>query len=150
MLKKIPTAISPELMKGLMEMGHGGEIMISDGNCGAEKFGTARPIVVRMDGMRVPEILEAVLQFMPLDDYVSKPVTLCRNDPWVEEPKIWKEYERIIRESEEADKFKEGFDILPKWEFYERMKGLFCIVQTSEPSVYANIILKKGVVRDKQ
>ena len=135
MLKKIPTAISPELMKVLMEMGHGGEIMISDGNCGAEKFGTARPIVVRMDGMRVPEILEAVLQFMPLDDYVSKPVTLCRNDPW---------------ESEEADKFKEGFDILPKWEFYERMKGLFCIVQTSEPSVYANIILKKGIVRDKQ
>ena len=60
MLKKIPTAISPELMKVLMEMGHGGEIMISDGNCGAEKFGTARPIVVRMDGMRVPEILEAV------------------------------------------------------------------------------------------
>ena len=31
MLKKIPTAISPELMKILMEMGHGGEIMISDG-----------------------------------------------------------------------------------------------------------------------
>jgi len=149
MLKKIPTAISPELMKVMMEMGHGGEMMISDGNCGANKFGTARPIVVRMDGMKVPEILEAVLQYMPLDDYVEKPVTLCRNDPWVEEPVIWQEYKRIIEESEEADKFAAGFEILPKQEFYEKMKGLYCIVQTSEPAVYANIILKKGVVRDK-
>lgn len=32
MLKNIPKILSPELLKILMEMGHGDEIVIADGN----------------------------------------------------------------------------------------------------------------------
>jgi len=32
MLKGIPSVLSPELLKILMEMGHGDEIVIADGN----------------------------------------------------------------------------------------------------------------------
>ena len=35
-------------------------------------------IVVRADGHGTVELLEAILQFLPLDQYVEKPVTLMK------------------------------------------------------------------------
>jgi L-fucose mutarotase/ribose pyranase (RbsD/FucU family) len=39
MLKGIPSIISPELLKILMEMGHGDELVIGDGNFPAANYG---------------------------------------------------------------------------------------------------------------
>ena len=47
MLKGIPAILSPELLKVLMEMGHGDEITIGDGNYPAAS--TARKLI-RLDG----------------------------------------------------------------------------------------------------
>ena len=58
MLKGIPAIIPPELMKILMEMGHGDELLICDGNY--PKFGCPERCV-RMDGHGIPEILDAIL-----------------------------------------------------------------------------------------
>ena len=59
MLKGIPAIIPPELMKILMEMGHGDELLICDGNY--PKFGCPERCV-RMDGHGIPEILDAILK----------------------------------------------------------------------------------------
>ncbi len=87
MLKGIPSIIPPELLKILMEMGHGDEIVISDGNFPAASIAQR---LVRCDGHGIPEILDAVLKFFPLDPYVKAPVALMEvvpGDP-VETP-IW-------------------------------------------------------------
>jgi L-fucose mutarotase len=143
MLKGIPKILSPELLKTLMEMGHGDEIVIADGNFPVVTFGKR---VIRYDGHGIPEILDAILKFFPLDDYVEYPVLLMKiareND---QEPEIWKEYESIIRKSNENG-IKIGF--LERFEFYERATKAFAIIATSEEALYANIILKKGVIRD--
>ena len=47
MLKNIPKIISPELVKYLMEMGHGDELVIADANFPAHRIGQR---VVRCDG----------------------------------------------------------------------------------------------------
>ena len=67
MLKNIPSILSPELLKILMEMGHGDYIVIGDGNFPAV---TNAQRLVRLDGHGVPEILDAILKLMPLDTYV--------------------------------------------------------------------------------
>ena len=54
MLKGIPKNISPELLKVLMEMGHGDEIVIADGNYPAAS--NAKKLV-RCDGLNIPELL---------------------------------------------------------------------------------------------
>ena len=64
MLKNIPSIIPPELMKIMMEMGHGDELLICDGNY--PKLGCPERCV-RMDGHGIPEILDAILRFFPLD-----------------------------------------------------------------------------------
>jgi len=146
MLKRIPKILPPELMKTMMEMGHGDEIVLADGNFPSREFGRK---VIRMDGHNIPEVLEAILEFFPLDPYVRQPVALMEVVPGddVKTP-IWDEYGKIIKSSEEAKGLENGFLHIERFAFYERAKKAFVIVATGEPALYANIILRKGVVVD--
>ena len=140
MLKNIPSILSPELLMTLMEMGHGDEIVISDGNFPAAAMAQR---LVRLDGHGVPEVLEAVLELMPLDIYVDEPVALMevvKGDTYV--PEIWDSYKAIITEKEGQKKIANE----ERFAFYERAKKAYAVVATGETSLYANIILKKGVV----
>jgi L-fucose mutarotase len=140
MLKGIPDIISPELLKILDEMGHGDEIVIGDGNFPAALIAQR---LVRLDGHGVPEILSAILDLMPLDTYVECPVALMDNGSDGERPPIWSEYENIVK-SKEGDK---KFELVERFAFYERAKKAYCVVASGETAIYANIILKKGVVQ---
>ena len=141
MLKGIPKIISPDLMKILMEMGHTDEIVIADGNFPAA---TCAKRLIRCDGHDVPDLLDAILKFFPLDTYVEYPVSLMAvvpGDPY--KPTIWEKYREIIKKND--SNFKD-FEMIEKFEFYERTKKAFAVVATSEAALYANIILKKGVI----
>jgi L-fucose mutarotase len=141
MLKGIPTILNPELLKIMMEMGHGDEIVISDGNFPGASIAKK---IVRIDGNSVPEVLDAVLKFFPLDPYVESAVGLMQvvKGDKVETP-IWEEYRKIVKKHD--PKFKD-FEMIERFEFYERAKKAFAVVTTGETALYANIILKKGVV----
>ncbi|HEY8499600.1 MAG TPA: RbsD/FucU domain-containing protein [Clostridia bacterium] len=142
MLKGIPKVISPELIKVLMEMGHGDELVIADGNFPAASCAKR---LVRCDGNDAVEVLDAILKFFPLDQYVEKPVFLMAVVPGDNvKPVIWDEFAEIIKKHDEN--FKE-FEFIERFKFYERAKNAFAIVATSETALYANIILKKGVVQ---
>jgi L-fucose mutarotase len=141
MLKDIPNILSPELLKILMEMGHGDEIVIADGNFPAASIAHH---LVRLDGHGVPKVLEAILKLFPLDIYVEKPAALMQVVPGDKvETTIWKEYDKIIRDSGEKIT---GFETVERFAFYERAKNAYAVVATSETALYANIILRKGVV----
>ena len=142
MLKGISPVISPELIKILMEMGHGDEIVLADGNFPAAA--NARRLV-RSDGNGVPELLDAILKLFPLDEYVSQPVALMEvvpGDPY--QPVIWDEYRQIV--SANDPKFSD-FEYVERFAFYERAREAYAIVASSEKALYANMILKKGVVK---
>lgn len=141
MLNLIPKILPSELVKLLMDMGHGDELVIGDGNFPA----TAMDIpVIHMDGHGVSEVLEAILQLMPLDTYVPEAVALMAvvpGDPIV--PVIWDTYIEILKRYE----YTGDIERVERYNFYERAKRAFCVLSTSEPAQYANIILKKGIVK---
>ena len=143
MLKGIPSILTPELLKILMEMGHGDTICIGDGNFPAASM--ARDCkLVRLDGHGVPEILDAILQLMPLDPYVEKPVNLMEvvpGDP-VETP-IWDEYRQIVEKHEPGTKIGN----IERFRFYDEARKAYAIIATGETALYANILLQKGVVK---
>ena len=143
MLKNIPKLLSPELLKILCEMGHGDEIVIADANFPSENFGKR---VVRADGIGGAEMLDAVLKVIPLDTYSDLNFVLMKLMPCDEgkiDPKIWKEYETIAAANDKNYKIG-GID---RFEFYDRAKNAFAVIATGEGAVYANIILKKGVIK---
>jgi len=143
MLKGIPPILSPDLMHTLMTMGHGDDLILADGNFPADSHAQQ---IIRLDGHGVPEVLDAILQFFPLDTFVDQPVGLMNPvDDQASEPPIWETYRQLIQ-NHETRQFE--LEKIERFEFYERAKTAYAIIATSETALYANLILKKGVVVD--
>ena len=138
MLKNVPSILSPELLKILMEMGHGDTIVIGDGNFPAAANAQR---LVRLDGHGVTEILDAILKLMPLDTYVENPVSLMDNGDSENRPPIWKDYAEVIEKNEG----KKDFRLVERFQFYTEAKKAYAIIATGETAIYANVILQ-GVV----
>lgn len=140
MLKGIDPVLGPELLATLRSMGHGDEIALVDGNYpGAEH---ARRLV-RADGHGVVRILDAILSVMPVDDRVSQAIfrAVVPDRPDMPDP-VHAEMIETCRRWEPAQTV---IPLAPGL-FYERVRAAHAIVQTSEPRLYGNIILRKGVI----
>jgi L-fucose mutarotase len=140
MLRGIDPILGPDLLATLRAMGHGDEIALVDGNYPGLEH--ARRLV-RADGHGVIRLLDAVLSVMPVDDFVEQGIfrATVRGDMALVDPV-----------------HQEMIDICRKWEperrvvplapddFYQRVRAAHTLVQTSEPRLYGNIILRKGVI----
>ena len=140
MLKGIPAIIPPELLKILAEMGHGDEIVIGDGNFPGAAMNSK---CIRCDGHNATDLLKAILKIFPLDTY-QKPIYIMEKvkGDTVETP-IWDEYAEIVKPYTD-----EKLEQVERFEFYERAKKAYAVVMTGEKALYANVILKKGVVTE--
>ena len=81
---------------------------------------------------------------MPLDTYVDSPVMLMQTTKDDPTPTIWAEYQEIVDKHNGATKMSE----IERFAFYDRAKTAYAIIATSEMALYANVILKKGVVTE--
>ena len=117
MLKNIPDCISPELMSLMMKMGHGDELVLADRDFPAETFSKR---VIRADGLKIIQLLSAILPFFPLDSFVEKPVAIMA--PIDKEPEVWKEYRKVISKFEK--RFTD-FEYIERFDFYRRAKESF-------------------------
>jgi L-fucose mutarotase len=141
MLKGIPNILPPDLLKILMEMGHGDELVIADGNFPAASHAQR---LVRCDGHGAEPLLDAILQLFPLDTYVKHPVALMAVVPGDNySPDIWPVYKKIVKKH---DRGFMDFEKMERFAFYERAKKAYAIVATGEAARYANLILKKGIL----
>lgn len=138
MLKGIPPILSPELLYMIAQMGHGDEIVLADANF--PSVTNARRLV-RADGHGVAPILKAVLQLFPLDSFVKEPAALM--DKPGEPAPIWAEYQKIL---DSVDGTHVGVEKVERFAFYDRARAAFGVVATGETALYANLILKKGVI----
>ena len=142
MLKNINPILSPELLKILSEMGHGDEIVIADANFPSANYGQR---LVRADGISGTAMLDAVLSVFPLDTYSEENFILMQlvsTDIGKVNPTIWEEYKNIANKHD--DNLRIGSE--ERFAFYERAKKAYCVIATGEKAIYANIIIKKGVI----
>jgi L-fucose mutarotase len=80
-----------------------------------------------------------------LDIYVDSAVALMAVVPGDKvKPSIWEKYRATIKKS--GEKF-EDFEMVERFAFYERAAKAYAVVATSEAALYANIILKKGIIK---
>ena len=141
MLKGISPLVSPELLSVLCRMGHGDEIVLADAHFPGETVGKR---VLRADGLKIPELLDAILPLLELDSYVDSPVIMMAA---VEgdnlDPAVEASYRKVI--DKHAPKTP-AITQLERFAFYERTKEAFAVLMTGERAKYGNIILKKGVI----
>ena len=140
MLVGISPLLSPELLAALYRMGHGDEVVLADAHFPGHSYNDN---TLRADGLKVAELLDAILPLFPLDDYVDSPVFMMspvsgdQADPGVEAPfraavdRHWPDTAPIA--------------MVERFAFYEQTRRSCCVVMTGETAKYGNIILKKGV-----
>jgi L-fucose mutarotase len=140
MLIGIPPLLGPDFLATLRAMGHGDELAIVDGNYPA--LDHARRLV-RADGHGVLAVVEAVLTVMPLDQAV--PAALFRaslnNDP-AQAGEIHRQIDVLFA------RMAPGMTVMPLAgeALYPRIRGAHAVVATSETALFANVILRKGVI----
>nr|WP_319397366.1 L-fucose mutarotase [uncultured Carboxylicivirga sp.] len=140
MLKGISPIISPDLLAVLARMGHGDEIVLADAHFPGESFNTN---VLRADGIKIPELLKAILPLFELDAYVSSPLIMMAAVEGDElDPQVEKSYLQAIHET---NPHVAPIERIERFAFYERTKSAFAVLMTGETAKYGNIILKKGV-----
>jgi L-fucose mutarotase len=140
MLKGISPLISPELLATLSMMGHGDDIILADAHFPGDSFNEN---VLRADGLKIPDLLEAILPLLELDAYVPDPLVMMAA---VEGDTLDPQVERSYRSA--IDQHAAGAPAIARidrFAFYDRAEGAFAIVMTGETAKYGNILLKKGV-----
>ncbi len=132
--------ISPELLAVLATMGHGDEIVLADTHFPGDTF---NDFVIRADGLRIPDLLKAILPLFELDAYVATPLAMMAAvegdalDLSVEES--------YLKSIHISNPNVPAIERVERFDFYNRAKKAFAVVMTGETAKYGNIILKKGV-----
>ncbi len=141
MLIGIPAILGPELLFTLRSMGHGDEIALVDANYPAQEH--ARRLV-RADGHGVMALVEAILQLLPLDRAVPQAImrAALNNDPR-------QSGAFHLAFDQACGRLAPGYTVTPLKgdDLYPRIRAAHTIVATTEPAFFANVILRKGVIR---
>lgn len=141
MLKGIAPCIGPDLLRTLAEMGHGDEIVLADAHFPAHSLSQR---VIRMDGVGIPPLLEGILGLFPLDTYDQPLIMMAPVEGDTLDPAVESSYVKIANRHEPDAP---GPVRIDRYTFYERARTAMAIVVTGDTRQYANIILKKGVIR---
>tara|TARA_B100000989_G_scaffold86708_1_gene62407 strand:+ start:1002 stop:1433 length:432 start_codon:yes stop_codon:yes gene_type:complete len=139
MLKGIHSAIGPELLKVLAEMGHGDEIILADAHFPGHSFNDQ---VLRADGVKITTLLDGILPLFELDSYDDPLIMMQAVEGDSLDPNVESSYRSEIEKH--APDAPEVIRI-GRFEFYDRAEKAAAVVMTGETAKYANIILKKGV-----
>jgi L-fucose mutarotase len=139
MLKNIPKTFVPDLMKLMMQMGHGETLLICDSNFPYLSVGSQ---AIHITVISIAGLLKDILDFFPLDKSVDSAALVMESS---RESGRFEEYQSILSAKGNATKLKsEG-----RFEFYESARKAVGAVITSDTVKGGNIIIQKGVVRDK-
>ncbi|MDB5932187.1 MAG: RbsD or FucU transport [Polaromonas sp.] len=143
MLKNVPPLLTPDALHALASMGHGDDVAIVDANFPAARMarqGGAR--LVQLAGANAAEALKAVLQVLPLDDFVPDAAwTMQVVGDAGAVPKPVAEFAALLRHAGE-----QPAATLERFDFYQQAQSAFLILRTGESRKYGNILLRKGVI----
>src|SRR5574342_430896 len=127
MLIGISPLISPDLLAVVHRMGHGDEIVLADAHFPGETCGKR---VLRADGLKVADLLDAILPLFALDSYVENPLIMMCAVPGDQlDPAVEASYRQAI------DKHWPGtppIQHIDRFDFYDRTKQAFAVLLTGE------------------
>jgi L-fucose mutarotase len=141
----VPNSISADLLYALARAGHGDKIVIADANFPADSIAVTAsiPTPIRINGS-TSDILEDILKLLPLDQYVEYPIAVMDRVSADKDRKLpVPAYAKIAAASRREVS---SLDYIERYKFYELAKNAFVVVQTTDSTLYSNVIIYKGVI----
>lgn len=140
MLMNIPRIFTPALLRLMMELGHGEELLICDANYPYRSVGCRKQALVHITGCAISQLLEEVLRFFPLDQSVESAAMVMES---AKEGDTFAVYQKVLQAAPAAT----ALGTVSRFGFYHRARSAVGVVVTSDTVKGGNILLKKGVVR---
>ncbi len=146
MLKGIDPRLNAEVLYALRAMGHGDTLVIADSNFPSDSI--ARQTIVgdllRMENLTAAEAVQAILSVLPLDTFVDDfagrmEMVDAPNDV----PAVQSEVQVEIDQAEGRPRPMIGIE---RFDFYDRARRAYAVVQTGERRFYGCFIFRKGVI----
>ncbi|MCR2811576.1 transport protein RbsD/FucU [Microbacterium sp. zg.Y1090] len=134
MLEGIDPLLTGELLWHLDAMGHSDAVVIADAHFPAASLSTR---LIDLPGVGTPAVLAAVRSVLPLDDAPALELMTSADGTVLD-------VQRELMTAAGVDE--SGTRFVDRFAYYERARGAFVIVRTGETRVYANALLRKGVV----
>ncbi len=144
MLKGIDPILTPELLMHLCAMGHGEWVAVVDANFTADYLANGKP-VVRLPGLSLARVSDAVLSVLPLATDVAQPAAImhvCHSNEAYRTAAQQAVIDLVHSSSVEPD----PVEAVERYAFYEKIKAASLIVQTGEGTAYGNAMFCKGVI----
>jgi L-fucose mutarotase len=146
MLKNLDNRLNAEVLYALRAMGHGDTLVIADTNFPSDSIArqTVLGELLRMDNLTCAEVVEAVLSVLPLDTFVDDFAGRMEvvGAPDKIEP-VQAEVQAKINAAE--GRVREMISI-ERFDFYDRAREAYAVIQTGERRFYGCFILRKGVI----
>ena len=146
MLKNIDNRLNADVLYALRAMGHGDTLVIADTNFPADSVAreTVLGELLRMDNLTCAEAVQAVLSLLPLDTFVDDFAGRMEvvGDPARVEP-VQAEVQAAIDAAEGRSR---PMISIERFDFYDRAKQAYAVIQTGERRFYGCFIFRKGVI----
>ena len=146
MLKGLDPRLDADVLYVLRAMGHGDSLVIADQNFPSDSVAreTVYGDLLRMDNLTTAECVQAVLSVMPLDTFVDDFAGRMEivGDPHTVLP-VQAEVQAQIDRAEGRSRPMIGIE---RFDFYNRARQAYAVIQTGERRFYGCFILRKGVI----
>ena len=146
MLKGIDNRLNAEVLFALRAMGHGDTLVLCDTNFPADSIArqTVLGDLLRMDNLSAAQAAAAVLSLLPLDTFVDDFAGRMQviGAPERLEP-VQAEVQAAINAAEGRERLMVGIE---RFDFYDRAKAAYAVIQTGERRFYGCFIFRKGVI----
>lgn len=136
MLKGIHPVLTGELLAHLDAMGHSDAVVVADAHFPAARLASR---LLTFPGLTAPQVLAAVCTVLPLDD--APALDLMAAPPGTDVPV----YEELLAAAGAGEGDVRWLD---RHAFYAEAAGAYLVVRTGETRIYANALLRKGVVQE--
>ncbi len=144
MLKGIDPILTPALLMHLCAMGHGEWVAVVDANFTADHLSHGKP-VVRLPGLSLERVSQAVLSVFPLAEDVAQPVAYMHVSGSAGDHRTPAQQSVVNLLLAQGLK-NTHVEAVERFAFYEKIKTASVIVQTGESTAFGNAMFCKGVI----
>lgn len=146
MLKGIDSRLNADVLYALRSMGHGDALVIADTNFPSDSVArhTVYGELLRMENLTAAEAVNAILSVLPLDTFVEEFAGRMEvvGSP-AEVPPVQAEVQAEIDCAEGKPRPMIGIE---RFEFYDRARESYAVIQTGERRFYGCFLFRKGVI----
>ena len=146
MLKGIDPRLNADVLYVLRAMGHGDYLIVADTNFPSDSIAqeTVHGQLLRMENITAGEAAEAILSVYPLDTFVDDFAGRMEIvDAPDEVPPVQAEVQTAIDVAEGSPRLMIGIE---RFDFYDRAREAYAVIQTGERRFYGCFMFRKGVV----